>query len=133
MASQLAVIEYLLLDPPPVQLSSAALEAAPGDSEESQLEAEAASASHKLEQLRCRSLRDKLLAEFAHVMPDKLLDVDPAAPRKPGAVVHRIELKERAKPYSRPLRHMSTLELDELKKQLQEYIDSGRIRASESP
>jgi hypothetical protein len=66
------------------------------------------------------------------VFPEKLPAVT-AKSAAPGGVVHKIELKDGAQPYSRPLRRMSTQELDELKKQLQEYLDSGRLRPSESP
>jgi hypothetical protein len=70
---------------------------------------------------------------YKDVFPDALPKVDPSAESKPGSVVHHIELTDGARPYSQPLRRMSTQELDELKKQLQEYIDTGRIRPSESP
>jgi hypothetical protein len=90
---------------------------------------------------QCTALRAKFLAEFAAVFPDKLPKVDPKAGAAGSAeqsgtaagVVHRIELKPGAVPYSRPLRRMSTQELDELKKQLTEYLEDGRIRPSESP
>ncbi len=80
-------------------------------------------------------LRAKFFELYAAVFPDKLPSVDPTTVGKaqPGQVLHRIELKDGVNPYTRPLRRMSTQELDELKKQLQEYIDSGRLQASESP
>jgi hypothetical protein len=89
------------------------------------------SSSEDAEAIRCQKLREELLKEFAQVFPEKLPPVDPKAP--PGAVTHKIVLKDGAQPYARPLRRMSTQELDELKRQLQEYLDSGRLRPSESP
>jgi hypothetical protein len=91
--------------------------------------------AERAEQTLCAEWRAKLFERFAAVMPDKLPDVDPATvgKEKPGSVLHKIVLKDGAQPYARPLRRMSTLELDELKKQLQEYLDSGRLRPSESP
>ena len=80
------------------------------------------------------ALRARFLHEFKDVFPESLPKVDPSAVSKnPSAITHRIELVDGAKPYSQPLRRMSTQELDELQKQLQEYIDSGRIQPSESP
>jgi hypothetical protein len=85
----------------------------------------------RAERARCAELRAQTFREFAHVFPEKLPDVttDPPA----SGVVHKIQLKEGAEPYSRPLRRMSTQELDELKKQLQGYLEDGRLRPSESP
>ena len=84
------------------------------------------------EQAKCNELRQKLFKQFASVFPDKLPPLTATSPI-PGGVVHKIQLKPDTEPYSRPLRRMSTQELDELKKQLQEYLDSGRLRPSESP
>ena len=85
------------------------------------------------EQQRIELLRAELLRDFLTVFPGALPKVDPAAPVTTDTVVHHIELNEGARPYSQPLRRMSTQELDELKKQLQEYIDTGRLLPSESP
>ena len=85
-----------------------------------------------IEQARCEELRQELFRDFAQVFPDQLPHVVAGSPA-PAGVVHKIQLKDGALPYSRPLRRMSTQELDELKKQLQEYLDSGRLRPSESP
>ena len=85
-----------------------------------------------IERARCEELRQELFASFAPVFPDKLPSVTADSPA-PAGVVHKIQLKDGSQPYSRPLRRMSTQELDELKKQLQEYLDSGRLRPSESP
>jgi len=85
-----------------------------------------------VEQARCEELRRGMFDSFAQVFPDKLPSVTAGSPA-PAGVVHKIQLKEGSQPYSRPLRRMSTQELDELKKQLQEYLDSGRLRPSESP
>ena len=84
------------------------------------------------EQARCEALRAELFAEFASVFPDKLPNVTADSPA-PAGITHKIQLKDGSVPYSRPLRRMSTQELDELKKQIQEYLDSGRLRPSESP
>jgi len=88
--------------------------------------------AESIERARCEALRRELFEQFAAVFPDKLPNVTANSPA-PGGVVHKIQLKDGAQPYSRPLRRMSTQELDELKKQLQEYLDSGRLRPSESP
>lgn len=94
---------------------------------------EAVSDAEKAEADRVQKLREELFAQFESVFPDKLPTVDTKVAPPPGTVVHRIELKPGAQPYTRPLRRMSTRELDELKAQLQEYLDSGRLRPSESP
>ena len=86
------------------------------------------------EETHLSALRSRLLREYKEVFPDALPKVDPsAASKNPSAITHRIELTDGARPYSQPLRRMSTQELDELRKQLQEYIESGRIQPSESP
>ena len=92
-------------------------------------------ATPSAEETHLAQLRAQLFSEFASVFPDKLPNVDPATIGKeqPGKVLHKVVLKDGAQPYSRPLRRMSTQELDELKKQLQEYLDDGRLRPSESP
>lgn len=92
-------------------------------------------ATPSAEEIHLAQLRAQLFSEFASVFPDKLPNVDPATIGKeqPGKVLHKVVLKDGAQPYSRPLRRMSTQELDELKKQLQEYLDDGRLRPSESP
>ena len=79
------------------------------------------------------AMRQQLLKEFSSCFPDALPPVDPAAARKPGAIVHRIELVNGAKPYCQPLRRLSTQELDELQKQLKEYLDTGRLVNSTAP
>jgi hypothetical protein len=87
------------------------------------------------EATECARLREQLFAEFASVFPDKLpkVDADTIGKPKPNGVLHRIVLKDGSQPYARPLRRMSTQELDELKKQLTEYLDTGRLQPSESP
>jgi hypothetical protein len=84
---------------------------------------------------KCAAAEQAVFTEFKDVLPDALPPVDPAKVGKPTAdsILHRIELKPGAEPYSRALRRMSTQELDELKKQLQLYLDTGRLRPSESP
>ena len=75
-------------------------------------------------------LRDEMYKLYAAVFPDKLPSVDPATVGKaqPGQVLHRIELKDGVNPYTRPLRRMSTQELDELKKQLRTSQSKSRRR-----
>ena len=96
---------------------------------------EAHSPAELAEAKQCEQLRAEVFAQFAAVFPDKLPAVDKATVGKPkdGSVLHRIVLKDGSEPYARPLRRMSTQELDELKKQLQEYLDTGRLQPSESP
>ena len=92
-------------------------------------------AAEHAEAARLGKLRIELFEQFAAVFPDRLPSVDKATVGKPkdGSVLHKIVLKDGAQPYARPLRRMSTQELDELKKQLQEYLDTGRLQPSESP
>ena len=87
------------------------------------------------EAVKAQELARQLLAEFGpDVLPDKLPPVSgPGAKPSKLDIVHRIQLKDGAQPYSRPLRRFSTQEMDELQKQLQELIDDGRIQPSESP
>jgi len=91
--------------------------------------------AERTEAAECARLREQLFAEFASVFPNKLPAVDTATigKPKPNSVLHKIVLKDGSQPYARPLRRMSTQELDELKKQLQEYLDTGRLQPSESP
>ena len=70
-----------------------------------------------------------LLAEFSDVFPEKL----PAELPPPREVDHRIELEPGSVPPSRPIYRMSPLELEELRKQLDELIASGYIQPSRSP
>ena len=84
------------------------------------------------EQSRINAMRKRLLEEYKEVFPESLPAVDPKIPAA-GGVVHKILLNDGAKPFSQPLRRMSTQELDELKKQLHQYLESGRIRPSDSP
>jgi hypothetical protein len=95
----------------------------------------ALSDEERAESARCAQLREEVFKLFADVCPEKLPPVDPATVGKPkeGSVLHKIVLKEGSSPYARALRRMSTQEMDELKVQLQEYLDSGRLRPSESP
>lgn len=69
-----------------------------------------------------------LLAEFSDVFPEKL----PAELPPPRDVDHRIELEPGSVPPSRPIYRMSPLELDELRKQLDELITNGYIQPSRS-
>jgi len=71
----------------------------------------------------------KLLSEFADVFPEDLPTSLP--PRR--EVDHRIELMPGATPPSRPTYRMSPVELDELKKQLQDLTEHGFIQPSKSP
>ena len=70
-----------------------------------------------------------LLAQFPDVFPEKL----PAELPPQRDVDHRIELEPGSAPPSRPIYRMSPLELDELRKQLDELITNGYIQPSRSP
>jgi hypothetical protein len=70
-----------------------------------------------------------LLAEFADVFPDQLPSELP--PRRD--VDHRIELTQNSPPAARGMYRMSPGELDELKAQLKELLESGFIQPSKSP
>ena len=74
-------------------------------------------------------VRARLVKQFADVFPDEL----PTGLPPPRSVDHRIELKPGSTPTSLPLRRMSPVELDELRKQLDELSASGFIRPSKSP
>jgi hypothetical protein len=76
-----------------------------------------------------KSQAKELLAEYRDVFPDKLPDKLP--PRRD--IDHRIELEQSSLPTSRGVYRMSPAELDELKVQLKELIDSGFIQPSKSP
>ena len=71
----------------------------------------------------------EILAEYRDVFPDKLPDKLP--PRRD--IDHRIELEQSSPPPNRGVYRMSPAELDELKLQLKELIDSGFIQPSKSP
>ncbi len=81
------------------------------------------------EQLEAEELRKRTLAEYRDVFPEKL----PATLPPSREVDHRIELVPGSTPPSRPTYRMGPTELDELKKQLEELIESGFIQPSKSP
>ena len=71
----------------------------------------------------------RLLAEFADVFPEQL---PPGLPPK-RSVDHKIELEPGFTPQSRHMYRMSPAENDELNKQLEDLLDHGFIRPSQSP
>lgn len=73
--------------------------------------------------------RKKLLLEYSDVFPENL----PAGLPPEREVDHRIELTPGSSPPSRPLYRMSPAELDELKSQLDQLLESGFIQSSKSP
>jgi transposase InsO family protein len=88
----------------------------------------AAGPSPSAEQLA--ALQVKLLAEYRDVFPDKL---PPGLPPVRGGVEHTIELLPDSKPPNRATYRQSAAELEELKKQLDEMLEQGFIRPSQSP
>ena len=66
--------------------------------------------------------------EFKDVLDGECKGVNAAMPHQ-----HTIELKEGALPYNQKLRRLSPLESAELAKYLQELVEGGRIRPSDSP
>jgi hypothetical protein len=84
-----------------------------------------------------KSKEDQELQRMAEEMMEEYKDVFPAElpaglpPKR--SIEHKIELVLGSQPTSRGVYRMSTAELDELKKQLQELTDLGFIRPSESP
>jgi hypothetical protein len=72
---------------------------------------------------------ESLLSEFTDVFPSQLPSHLP--PRRD--VDHRIELTQSTPPTLRSVYRMSSTELDELKKQLDELVASGFIKPSKSP
>ena len=71
----------------------------------------------------------QLLGEFKDVFPS---DLPPGVPPSRG-LEHEIELESGAKPPVKQAYRMSDHELEELRKQLAELLESGRIRPSQSP
>nr|GFD37392.1 DNA/RNA polymerases superfamily protein [Tanacetum cinerariifolium] len=69
-----------------------------------------------------------IVSEFPDVFPDEL----PGIPRV-REVEFNIELIPRSEPISKALYRMASIELKELKDQLQELLESGFIRPSVSP
>ena len=74
----------------------------------------------------------RLLAEYADVLPDKLGPVDPKAD-SPGRIEHQIELTADAKPHAAPLRRYSPIEDAEIRRVVEEQLKLGRMRESTSP
>lgn len=70
----------------------------------------------------------QLMKEFHDVFPEKLKGLPPIR-----SIDHRIETIPGSTPPSRPTYRMSSVELDELKKQLDDLIESGFIQPSKSP
>jgi len=73
--------------------------------------------------------RQQLLHEYRDVFPADLPSGLPPA----RSVDHRIELKPGSAPTNRPTYRMSPTELDEVKKQIDQLMESGFIRPSKSP
>ena len=69
-----------------------------------------------------------MLDDYKDVFPDKLHELPPQR-----SVDHEIILEPGQSPPFGPLYKMSYIELDELKKQLQEKTDQDIIRPSQSP
>ena len=69
------------------------------------------------------------LSEFSDVFPPEL----PHQLPPPREIDHRIELTQSTPPPPRSIYRMSPSELDELKKQLDELLETGFIRRSKSP
>lgn len=79
--------------------------------------------------LRCNVARDRVLREFADVMPSELPDGLPPS----RGVEHLIELVPGTTPPSKPTYQMSAYELKELKTQLEAAVKKGHVRPSKSP
>ena len=73
--------------------------------------------------------RKQLLHEYRDVFPTDL----PSGLPPTRSVDHRIELKPGSAPTNRPTYRMSPTELDEVKKQIDQLMESGFIRPSKSP
>ena len=73
--------------------------------------------------------RRQLLHEYRDVFPTDL----PSGLPPTRSVDHRIELKPGSAPTNRPTYRMSPTELDEVKKQIDQLMESGFIRPSKSP
>jgi hypothetical protein len=73
--------------------------------------------------------RKQLLDEYRDVFPTDL----PSGLPPTRSVDHRIELKPGSAPTNRPTYRMSPTELDEVKKQIDQLMESGFIRPSKSP
>ena len=71
----------------------------------------------------------QILEEYHDVFPDELPKELP--PKR--SVDHRIELLPGNAPPSRSTYHMSYEELDQLKRQLEDYLEHGQIQPSKSP
>lgn len=72
---------------------------------------------------------ERLLEENKDVMPDELPKHLPLM----HEVDHKIELEPRAKPPTFSPYRMAPPELEELRKQLKELLDTGHIRSSKAP
>ena len=71
----------------------------------------------------------KVLQEFQNVMPKQL----PKALPPIRMINHEIELLSRVKPPAKGFCHMAPLELVELRKQLDELLQTSFIRPSKAP
>jgi hypothetical protein len=69
----------------------------------------------------------QLLQQFSDIQADL------TGPPPPGDAVHSIILEDGAKPPAYPPRHMSPLELQEVRQQLDEFLSKDFIRPSQSP
>ncbi|KAG5459906.1 MAG: hypothetical protein BJ554DRAFT_8115 [Olpidium bornovanus] len=73
-----------------------------------------------------------ILSRFADVMPETLRPVGTLRCRTQG-IEHEIRLTPEHKPHSQPIYHLSVVELEELRRQLQELQAAGHILPSRSP
>jgi gag-polyprotein putative aspartyl protease len=86
------------------------------------------SKNHK-SQVEVHPLAQELLEKYKDVFPDELPRCLPPS----RSIDHKIELVPGSAPLSRPTYQLSLSEMDKLKKQLQDLLDHGFIRPSQSP
>ena len=84
------------------------------------------------DQQRIDSARDRALKGFDDIFPESLPKFK-QPPKGRSNIYHSIELQPGTRPICQGLRRHSGPELDEINKQIQDYLDKGMIRPSSSP
>ena len=76
--------------------------------------------------------RNRTLQGFDDIFPNELPKWSPPPPSR-SSIIHTIDLMPGTRPVHQSLRRYSEREMDELNKQLKEYLDKGMIKPSKSP
>lgn len=83
-------------------------------------------------EVRAAALRERIEQTYRKQYSD-VLDCEPEGVNTSMPHEHVIEVPEGVEPFSRKLKRLSPLEMEQLNKYIKEMVDGGRIRPSDSP